>query len=315
MMRATCAAHRLSDIGDADDGADAAEIRLGIERLQVFLVHVELLGEHLGDRGVAQPVELGLLAIVRRHRGDERARGVAGRDGVAGEGIAAARGQGRLDAFRIGRLQVFAGDLAIGDDRLVDIRAEMAVDDAGRGAARGRAAPEVPPHPRGRRRRPAARWRLRRSSGRYRLQARRRAARARPGRASRFPVPLPAGRGSRGAAPPESHSRLGRSRAARLHIPRSAGRCDNGRRDRASAAPYPRDRRDSSGSPDAAPHAAPGGGRGAARRGAAARCREPRRYRRRQARGGRTGRSRFRPRPIGRAAIRRRAPRATAGRA
>ena len=78
--------------------------------------------------------ELGLAAVVRRHRGDERTRRVLGGDRIGGDGVATGLGQRLLDRIGIGRVQIDTGDVAVGGERLVDIRAEMPVDDAGRRA-------------------------------------------------------------------------------------------------------------------------------------------------------------------------------------
>ena len=93
---------------------------------------MEALGEHLGNRGVAQPVELRLVAVVCRHRRDERPGRILRGDRVGRERVAAGLGQRLLDGLGVGRMQVLAGDVAIGGQRLVDIGAEMPVDDAGR---------------------------------------------------------------------------------------------------------------------------------------------------------------------------------------
>ena len=93
---------------------------------------MEAFGQHLGNRGEAQPVELGLVAVIRRHRGNERPGRILRRDRIGREGVAAGFGQRLLDGLGVGRMQVLAGDVAIGGERLVDIGAEMAVDDAGR---------------------------------------------------------------------------------------------------------------------------------------------------------------------------------------
>ena len=79
-----------AEIGDLDDRARPPEHGVRVERLQIGLVHVEALGQHLGDRGEAQPVELGLVAVVGRHRGDERPGRILRRDRVGRERVAAA---------------------------------------------------------------------------------------------------------------------------------------------------------------------------------------------------------------------------------
>ncbi len=91
---------------------------------------MEAFGQHLRHRDEAHALHLRLLAIVGGDRGDERAGHVHGRYLVGGERVAARRLELRLHIFDIVGAQRLAGQFAIGRDRLVDVVADAAVDDA-----------------------------------------------------------------------------------------------------------------------------------------------------------------------------------------
>ncbi|KAG7666532.1 hypothetical protein KSW81_003251, partial [Nannochloris sp. 'desiccata'] len=91
---------KLAGVDDLDDRSGSVERDTGIERTQIFLVHVETLGQHLGHRDEAHALHLRLLGVVGWDRRDERAGHVNRRDLISGESIAAGRLKLRFDIIR-----------------------------------------------------------------------------------------------------------------------------------------------------------------------------------------------------------------------